>query len=418
MSKRPFSETAEGDLSESNKKPVTISANQQSNDSQNNQPIKQQDTQTSDEHRNQLPLSEYNNTTMDQTGDPLTNVSSQTIDQTDTQSIETSQIQSENPTSSNKDSIVEDQSVNPEPEILDQKDDRNKNDDVESDYDEGSDVVLEYGIPQLSDYSIHFVDCCSDRITVHCHAHVLASMSKFFETLILDADDKTPSTCNITKRCKTPGHRCLEWVGCKIGGHQIWASFVGDFFGSLYAAYDGSGRSLKQYTDHRVEKGIPDELFLRLLISVDKIKRSAVFECWDHHDRYELTYGYLPGWDWDNPPKPETCWMIEHEMNDWLFFLANYFQCESLMKFYENNVIAVMDRLHRWSSKSGEGFNLYWNFLLFADKYKWSALRKKCLKAVATDKECRSRLEWENICKSIKRTTLLDAFASAVAAQR
>lgn len=365
MSKRLFSETADADINYSNKKPDRSSdqteEKQSSNQSTNTSTTSQLTSQQTDQSPNQPPQ-----------GDKM------------------------------------DQPV----ALDDEHEDEDGIDSDESDWNDDEAEEIAFDNTKLSDYTIHFNDMDSECISLHMHRNTLVLMSKYFETLILEADDNKPSKCTRTAKCQEPGHRCLIWKGCQIGGLMISRRNIKDFFHSLYAAFDGSGRS-KETFDRARKEGylchfVPDEEILRRVKAIDPIKRLATYDCWDYHSRYEVTCLYL----WSTPvlPKLGTKWPSDQgEYDPEAYHLANYFQCDSLLKMYEATAVEVVNAL-----ENTECCDLIWLLLRCADKYKWSELRNLCLKAVAKDVTCRLRPDWKDIVESIDHATLIEAFALAV----
>lgn len=138
-----------------------------------------------------------------------------------------------------------------------------------------------YGIAKLSDFTIHFVHDVA-RISAHCHRVVLASMSKYFEAIIMADDDEALSNCQITETCKKPGHRCFNWSGFQDEDIPSSVSDFSEFLESMYAAFDGSGRCQKKY-----DSRFPNESYLWRVQSFDRLKGTVTFECWDYHGRFE-----------------------------------------------------------------------------------------------------------------------------------
>lgn len=280
------------------------------------------------------------------------------------------------------------------------------------------DMDVTYGIAKLSDFTIHFVDATVARISAHCHRVVLASMSKYFEAIIMADDDEALSNCQITETCKKPGHRCFNWSGFQVQDEDILSSITNfsEFLESMYAAFDGSGRCQKKY-----DSRFPDESYLWRVQSFDRLRRTVTFECWDYHGRFEYKSRTdspwdLPDWDWNAPEEVGYLWQcVDRELSGFMFCFASYFECESLMKMYEANAIAVVNML---TKEYSTGFDLFWVFLIWADTYNWSALRARCLQAVVKDKKCQSRSSWKRIVASVKHETLAEAFALAVQSRR
>lgn len=293
-------------------------------------------------------------------------------------------------------------------------------DDCADEDDFEADNEYEFGIASMSDYTIHFTDIGNRRASLHLHRLVLVSMSKFFEAFF-QGEEKVTSICDITGKCSEPGHRCFSWDGTEIGGEVIGASELTEFFCSMYVAFDGSGRSSSLLDEQRHSMLYHiDHSSVYLYIVKQVLEKNNTryirYDCWDYHGAFELVHSHSHG----VPPAVGAMSFFLHddEPMNWLgeqeehlsYHLANYFQCDSLMKLYENAAIEVIKQMMGRSNH--KGFTFAWLMLGIADKYKWKDLRSHCLSVVALDSSCRSRPNWRRYATSLCVDTLADAFAA------
>lgn len=92
------------------------------------------------------------------------------------------------------------------------------------------------------------------------------------------------------------------------------------------------------------------------------------------------------------------------------YHLANYFQCDPLMKLYAKQAEVVVQAVIHYNV----AYAIAWDLLRICDRYGWTDARKVCLQAVARDKKCRERASWKEFAKSLKFDTLLEAFYTSL----
>lgn len=262
----------------------------------------------------------------------------------------------------------------------------------------------------IVDCTVHF-----GSVSFHMHKYVLVKMSKYFKeafaSLVAESYTGVYKQCTMNQRCTRPGHLCITLSSEAIGGVVIDKKHLKSFFQHMYAHFDGTGdfkMSIETSRDYHTDQMYR---YYSQITATDVDKDEVcfqVFEC-DGVRQFEAI-GQKAGDDKDFT-KPVGTWFFQtSSASHPHYHLADYFQCDSLIKLYVEQAQKI---LHTALAQSL--YHPVWRLLLLTDQHKWAAsLRPECIKMCAKDNHCKKRECFKAVASKLNKDTLIEVFQAAV----
>lgn len=262
----------------------------------------------------------------------------------------------------------------------------------------------------LSDVTIHY-----RAATFHMHQYVLTTQSKFFAAALSTDRDEPCSIC--PGRPSIPHHRCITLPGGRIGGVEITISIILAFFRRLYATIDDSNEPQGDEAVSRIITRWPRHYYLTQITSVDPVKDEATLDCYEHDDVHSKIFKSMTV-----SVGPDTRRKVSsYKVGQWFYsvglaehpnyHLADYFQCDALMKRYGKQLETIIPRCQQSTF-----FDQAWRILVLTERYNWPAVRAACIKVCAADHNCHLPTKlprWKTIASKLKNETMMAVFIAS-----
>lgn len=285
---------------------------------------------------------------------------------------------------------------------------------LDSDDNESTEGIEEYVFEPAD-----FVDCTLhyDNVSFHLHQNWLYVGSGYFKALF-----KSPSTddedCCLTEKCIRPHHRCVTISDTSIGGTEVSVGSLLNFLRQLYCEVDGSGSWREKYIEEfEVERQykMSKYWYIARCNSVDVTNDLVCFLCYNFDDlREKQVHGssiIISGSTMQTSEQQIGTWIQNAQYDDPPHFhLANYFECPSLMKRYENMALSSLNKAIELNL-----YSVIWRILRSADQYHWKTTRLLCIEACLNDRECGKRPKWVQLFQTFDIKLMSELFARAVA---